>query len=212
MHASEANARGAAAAGRTALRLDSGGATLEFTWTGDRWEHRVFASAAGPAAGSRPAAADWHSIEGVLAPIHDPRWPASPVLVELSRVALAPVDTASQPSRAAHERPSALVGVGLAGRSHYSASIAADPDRSDAFRVEIACRLQEPPAWLGSTYRCGSRLVRLTVVDAAASLPATVLWSYSIGPAGIVAVRGATVSESATAPLPPASTGPATGP
>ncbi|MFM8891323.1 MAG: hypothetical protein ACKOTB_06805 [Planctomycetia bacterium] len=210
MHASEANARGATA-GRTALRLSSGGATLEFTWVGDRWAHRVFPSSAGPSVGPSAPATDWRSIEGELDPADDPRWPASPVLVELSRVALTPVDAASQPPRAAGERPSALVGVGLAGRSHYSASIAADPGRTDAFRVEIACRLQEPPPWLGSTYRCGSRLIRLTVVDAARSLPATVLWSYSIGPAGIVAVRGVTVSETGEAP-PPATPGPAPGP
>ena len=206
MHASEANARPGATAGRTTLRLSSGGATLEFTWAGDRWAHRVFPASGEPVGPGSPAA-DWQSIEGELAPADDPRWPASPVLVELSRVALAPVHTGSQPARSTDERASALVGVGLAGRSHYSASIAADPGRTDAFRVEIACRLQEPPLWLGSTYRCGSRLVRLRVVDAARPLPATVLWSYSIGPAGIVAVRGATVSEDGSAP-PPAAPGP----
>lgn len=199
MHASEATARDVGTtADRPALSLESGDSVLVFTWTGDRWAHRVFARATGRSAGLQSSAAGgWQSVEGVVAPAGDPRWPASPVLVELSRVEL---------PRAVGKRTSALVGVGLAGRSHYSASVAADPERPDAFRVEIACRLQEPPVWVGSTYRCGTRQVRLAVVDAAASLPATILWSYSIGPAGIMAPRGAILVEAAACEtLPPES-------
>jgi hypothetical protein len=107
------------------------------------------------------------------------------VLVELSRVAL---------PRGAAGGGSALVGVGLAGRSHFSASIAPDPQVADAIRFEIACRLHEPPLWLGSTYRAGGRLIQLTALDDVVILPRTVVWTYSIGPEGVFGLRGAVIS------------------
>ncbi|MBX7074686.1 MAG: hypothetical protein K1X71_16205 [Pirellulales bacterium] len=71
------------------------------------------------------------------------RWPASPPLQEL----------------ASHSLPAggaALLLVGMAGRSHWSLSVAVagEPDR---LRFDAACRANEPPVWLGSTYRlrCG---------------------------------------------------------
>jgi hypothetical protein len=128
------------------------------------------------------AAAGWESCDTPWSPANDPRWPASPVLVELSRVE---VPRAGTP---------AIVGVGLAGRSHFSASITPDPRAADALRFEIACRLHEPPVWLGSTYRAGGGLIQLAAHDGEAVLPRTVVWSYSIGPQGLFAVSGAAVS------------------
>jgi hypothetical protein len=157
------------------VHLHAGQTAAVFTWSGDRWTHRI---TAGEADG-------WTSLDGPCPPANDPRWPASPVLVELSRVAL---------SRGGAAGGQAVVGVGLAGRSHFSASIVPDPDRADAIRFEIACRLHEPPGWLGSTYRAGDRLVQLTASGNSSSLPRTVVWSYSIGPQGIIAVSGAAVS------------------
>jgi hypothetical protein len=160
---------------RPPVQLQAGRTTAVFTWTVDRWVHRI----------TTGEADIWTSLDGPCAPANDPRWPASPVLVELSRVSVPRGDAADG---------QAIVGVGLAGRSHFSASIAPDPHVADAIRFEIACRLHEPPGWIGSTYRQGDRLFRLTPLDDSTALPRTVVWAYSIGPQGIVAVSGATVS------------------
>jgi len=162
---------------RPTVRLAAGPTAAIANWSGDRWTHRITIE------GSE-ASADWTSLDGALSPGDDPRWPASPVLVELSRVAV----PGGSGDRAA------IVGVGLAGRSHFSASIAVDPSDADMIRFEIACRLHEPPGWLGSTYRQGDRLFRLTPLDGSTALPRTVVWAYSIGPAGITRIDGAAVS------------------
>ena len=104
----------------------------------------------------------------------DDVWPASPPLVELSTV-----ETSAGP---------AILAVGLAGRSHYSASIAPHPAEPDTLLFEIACRIKEPPAWLGSTYDMADEAVRVAAPATADDLPATVCWSYTAGPAGIRAV------------------------
>jgi len=162
---------------RPTVRLAAGPTTAVFSWAGDRWTHQI------TIAGSETSA-DWTSLDGPFSPCDDPCWPASPVLVELSRVAV---------PGAGGDR-AAIVGVGQAGRSHFSASIAVDPRDSGMIRFEIACRLQEPPDWLGSTYRQGGRLFRLTPTDGFTALPRTVVWAYSIGPAGMTSIEGARVS------------------
>ena len=160
---------------RPPVHLHVGPTAAVFTWSGDRWTHRITTG------GETDA---WTSFDGPSL-ADDPRWPASPVLVELSRVDL---------PQAGAGGGSAIVGVGLAGRSHFSASIAADPEATDAIRFEIACRLHEHPLWLGSTYRTGGQLVQLTAGDALATLPRTVVWAYSIGPQGISRVCGAVIA------------------
>ena len=162
---------------RPPVQLATGPTAAVFTWSGDRWTHRITAG----------EATIWTSLDGPCPPANDPRWPASPVLVELSRVTLPRGDVAGGQSMA-------IVGVGLAGRSHFSASIPPDSSMADAIRFEIACRVHEPPGWLGSTYRAGDRLVQLTAHDNSTALPRTIVWAYAIGPQGIVAVSNAVVS------------------
>lgn len=139
-----------------------------FEWCGDRWSHAIFFRGVDAAA--------WRSVEGPDEAAGDAAWPASPVLVELS-----PVPSAT-----------AVVGVGRAGRSHYSVSFTAKGPR---LLVECACRIHEPPGWIGSTYeRAGSpgrpaSLVRIPAAidrDLAAPLPRTVTWSYIFEPTGPV--------------------------
>ena len=163
---------------RQPLHLRAGATAAVFAWNGDRWTHRV-------AFAGSDASTEWLGIDGPVPAADDPRWPASPVLVELSGVRVSPGEAADG---------LAIVGVGLAGRSHFSASISSDPRDADTIRFEIACRLHERPGPLGSTYRQGARLFRLTPLDPSTVLPRTVVWSYSIGPLGIVSVEGATVS------------------
>jgi len=101
--------------------------------------------------------ADWDAV--LLSEQED--WPASPPVQELSIERIGDRDC--------------LLGVGRAGKSHWSISIetlangtdeASSPaqprtDASDssrfpagrALRFDIACRCPEPPVWLGSTYR-----------------------------------------------------------
>ncbi|MFM8413481.1 MAG: hypothetical protein ACKOCX_02030 [Planctomycetota bacterium] len=146
---------------RPPLRIVAGSSVVEFIWDGDRWRHELIT-----------AAGRWRSVEGPLDGTGDSRWPESPVLVEVSLTTLA--------------GGSAVLGVGLAGRSHFSLSAAACPGVADTILFEAACRIHEAPAWLGSTYRAADgRIVRISA--AAARPPATVAWSYTIGPRGVEA-------------------------
>jgi hypothetical protein len=133
------------------LVLSAGAIEVVFEWTADRWAHMLLLD-------GEPV---WESIDGPWPAGGDPRWPASPVLVELDRVGSGPA--------------AAVVGVGLAGRSHFSASVSrvtampgadgvangspsgerSTSDREEpSFDVlfEVACRMHEQPAWLGSSY------------------------------------------------------------
>jgi hypothetical protein len=155
-----------------------GDTTITFDWRGDRWGHRL---AVGGSLVSE-------SVEGPDGDMGDPRWPASPVLTEVM-----PTAAAGRP---------AIVGVGLAGRSHFSASFTPHPTLADTVLVEIACRVQEPPGRLGSTYRTAAgRLVRAVPLGQpdADALPRTIEWSYGIGPQGIVAAAGAACDPPADA-------------
>lgn len=135
------------------------GLAVRFTWQIDRWAHSI---AWGDDA--------WRSVEGPHEAAGDPRWPASPVLVELSRLDL--------------PHGPAILGVGRAGKSHFSASITADPGRPGRLVFEIACRVQDPPAWLGSTYRGPAGRV-CVVPPAGPEPPATIRWAYAVSPRGI---------------------------
>jgi len=173
---------GGITATRPSVLLEAGAVRVVFTWQGDRWSHHLEPAAGGAAAGSDASGeSSWRSLDGAWPAAGDPRWPASPVLVELSQV--------DRP----HVGP-AILAVGMAGRSHYSASVIRDPTLIDAVRFEIACRIHDGPGWLGSTYRQGSRLLRIEAAVPAAPLPLTVEWSYSLGAAGIFGIRGATLS------------------
>jgi len=139
---------------------------VTFTWSGDRWDHVVAV-----ADGRR-----WCSTEGPHVAGADPRWPASPPIVEVSLVT-------------GGSRP-AVLGVGAAGRSHFSLSVAACPDRADTLVFEAACRIAEPAGWLGSTYDRDHGRQRVGP-DRVGPPPATIRWAYRIGPAGLEPATGA---------------------
>jgi hypothetical protein len=166
---------------RQPVSFAAGAARVAFVWRCDRWSHEVTLPA-GSAGGT-----GWHSLDGPWPTAGDPRWPASPALVEVTWIE---GPGGSSPPAAAGP---AILGVGMAGRSHFSASVVRDPLVADAVRFEIACRLHDGPGWIGSTYRQGPLLVRIEA-EATGGLPRTVVWSYSLGPDGIFGVRGATVS------------------
>jgi hypothetical protein len=151
------------------LRLTAGAAAVAFEWAGDRWRHTVTV-----ADGVHLA-----SIEGPADPDGDPRWPASPVFTEVSLV-----DVGGRP---------AILGVGLAGRSHFSASVTAHPDQPDTLLFDVACRLHEPPGSLGSTYTAADGTVARIEPAAAPRPPCTVQWMYAVGPAGLAPLPGPAV-------------------
>ena len=162
---------------RSNLRLVAGRIEIQFDWHQDRWAHRIQID-------GQPI---WESLEGplaTLAPEISDHWPASPVFSEILST-----ETTRGP---------ALLGIGLAGKSHFSASVTAPPDTPDTLLVEVACRLHEPPGWLGSAYRRLAAALASSDEKSLISicptsvktgkLPFTSSWSYQIGPAGPVAV------------------------
>ena len=153
----------AAPRSRPPVALSAGRTGVVFTWHGDRWRHSVSID------GVPFATSQEHTADG-----RDRSWPASPPLVELSTL-----ETPNGP---------AILAVGLAGRSHFSASISRHPGEADTLLFEIACRIKEPPVWLGSTYLVADETVLVTAPHPGEGLPATVCWSDLVGPAGIRAM------------------------
>lgn len=99
---------------------------VRFRWSGDRFKHVIDA-------GGRVVA---ESVEGDS----DSLWPPSPPIQQLSLETL-------------DGRPT-LLGVGAAGRSHWSVSVQAVPhDRAAVFEFDWACRFKSDPGVLGSEYR-----------------------------------------------------------
>jgi hypothetical protein len=160
---------------------------LRFARRGDRWHHAVDFRAAGQIV--------WQlrSDEGTA----DDGWPSSPPFQSL--------EMHTQPDG----RKFALL-VGMAGASHWSASIETDP-AGERFVFDMACRIKFAPTWLGSSYvtsnalgddnfRCAIETVALgetpddsrpivetagprtvvRVVDLSGPLPRTVRWKYTI--------------------------------
>ena len=168
---------------RVPIHFEVGRMSVEFIWNNDRWRHRF-----------RIDQKDYiQSVEGDNIPTNNDippiptgisdRWPASPVITEVT-------------STEAMGHP-ALVAVGLAGRSHFSASLTASTAKKDTILVEVACRVYEAPEWLGSTYSSDGRGPRDTLITIKPGVPepfaqpSTVLWSYCVSVGGIEAVHPA---------------------
>ena len=115
---------------------------VEFNWRGDRFGHLI--SAVHPSGEIRPLL---ESIEG--APTDN--WPPSPPLQSLS------IETLPDGRRVA-------LLVGMAGGSHWSASIEAVPDRAE-FLVDLACRHTKQPTSLGSSYQRRSKSSDASVIS-----------------------------------------------
>lgn len=113
--------------------VDARGAGIRvvFDWRGDRYGHAIFGVFKSEMV---------HLLNSVEGDEHAP-WPPSPPLQQFQR----------------HEHPpsaAALLLTGMAGRSHWSASLTTESDmRWARTQFEIACRYRERPNWLGVTYR-----------------------------------------------------------
>lgn len=156
---------------------------VHFVWIGDRWSHRLASVGGGEG--------DWTSVEGPAAADGDAAWPESPVFVEITR--------------AGRDTDAAVLAVGIAGRTHFSASIEPDPATPGEIRFEIAARLVAPAVRLGSGYGSSSPGAPRFRVEPAnhrpPALPATVVWGYRVGPAGVVALPGSRIVADAERPF-----------
>jgi hypothetical protein len=99
-----------------------------FERQGDRFAHRIFCSR------GDDSSAILISQEGKS----DDVWPPSPALQSLH--------LETRPGGA-----QTIMLVGMAGRSHWSISVESDVERN-RLMFDIACRVHDRPAWLGSTY------------------------------------------------------------
>jgi hypothetical protein len=119
-----------------ALDAQGRGLRVRFIRTRDRLRHEVALVSPG---GERMLL---RSIEGD----DQDRWPESPPFQQATR----------------HEveagRPAALL-VGMAGRSHWSASVEADAAQRRLI-FDVACRLSEPAGRLGSAYEAAAAIER----------------------------------------------------
>ncbi len=137
---------------------------VEFVWNGDRFSQQFRLDRV--VVGS--------SIEGDS---HQ-SWPISPPIQQLSLEVI--------------NGQSMVLGVGGAGRSHWS--ISASPCRQDpaAIRFDLACRCKEAAEFLGSSYRIAPALTLsvidgqlqkkgdVSIVEASDSDEPTRQWSYAI--------------------------------
>ena len=146
------------------VHLAAGTTEVEFIWSHDRWQHEIRTS----------NQRTWTSVEGP-SPGGAPEWPCSPVITEVSRV-----EVTGGP---------AVLGLGLAGRSHFSLCVTIHPELHDTLLVEAACRIHAKATSIGSTYKDHSGdAFRVEPENPTPTLPATVRWSYLLGPNGLQAL------------------------
>jgi hypothetical protein len=114
------------------LESPDGSMQVQYRWSDDRFEHRIL----------RDGQVCLSSVEGDAAQA----WPPSPPIQQIS---LEPIQDAPT-----------LLGVGGAGRGHWSISVGwqdADGGKDEGkFCFDIACRSKEIPEFLGSTYQAAS--------------------------------------------------------
>ena len=153
------------------VRTVAGATEAVFEWREDRFRHRVRSMS------PEGIPLVFESIEGVedASGEFDPRWPASPVIA-----ALAEGDPGG----------GALVGIGSAGRSHFSLAVTPHGTLRDTLVFEVACRVRDAPGRLGSAYRRTAPEGAVVMLGPErepgdSGLPRTIRWTYSIGPAGI---------------------------
>ncbi len=132
-----------------------------FQWRTDRFAQRLFVDDIEVG----------HSVEGD----GETAWPASPPIQQLSRERIADRDV--------------VLGVGGAGRGHWSISVEPIADGTSALKFDLACRGGGDDRSLGSQYELGAGLA-MTAIDGELSDASVVptkgdgvtrQWSYRIG-------------------------------
>lgn len=123
-------------ADRNLVLSNDGRLVAEFIWNGDRFSHEI----------SIDGIVVAHSVEGDA----ETDWPPSPPIQQLSMEWIQGLKTA--------------LGVGAAGRSHWSISAGPCQENTSAIRFDLACRSKETPGFLGSGYKLQSEL-EIQIVD-----------------------------------------------
>lgn len=118
---------------------------IVFERRNDRWSHR-FIVANGQSESGQSELVFLRSVEGDA----DQPWPPSPPLQEASHQDL---DTCQ-----------AVLAVGMAGKSHWSASFSYDQDQSFLADLACLCKNNSPGQWIGSRYELG-RGVEMVLVE-----------------------------------------------
>lgn len=162
---------------RSPIVLSVGSLAVRFTWAGDRWNHVVVGAG---------GAVICRSVETMDERAGDPRWPESPAFVEVTLFG--------------EGDGAPVMAVGQAGRTHFSAVVLADPAVSNAIRFDVAARLQEEPARLGSAYHspasgAGGTILRVEPGSGLSGrAPTTARWCYRVCAAGIEALAGSVLA------------------
>jgi hypothetical protein len=104
-----------------------------------------------------PVAGQWQEKFSLISGSHDVPLVIESVVDGESRWPLSP--PWQEAVRERHGDDNVLMAIGRAGRSHWSGSwrIISGSDRV-GIEAEIACRIHEPPSFLGSTFRVSSGL------------------------------------------------------
>ncbi|TWT54501.1 hypothetical protein Pla22_21480 [Rubripirellula amarantea] len=109
---------------------------VEYSWNEDRFVHRILV--------------DDTEVARSIDSDAENDWPDSPPIQQIS---LEPIN--DQPT---------ILGVGGAGRGHWSISVGRNPQQPNSIRFDIACRVKETPKFLGSSYRVSGELAIEAVV------------------------------------------------
>lgn len=134
------------------LDAHGNGLELRFHWNGDRFLHIIDYLFRG----------ERHRLTESVESNAEVAWPASPPLQQLS---IEPI-----------EGLNVALGVGSAGKGHWSMSVSpdfiADPSRQQpepfnipAFKFDWALRSESVDGWIGSTYQANSPLAQFKVVE-----------------------------------------------
>jgi hypothetical protein len=164
--------------------LETAGLRVRFLWNTDRYGHEIWL----------PDGADWSCALSSLEGSPQDDWPASPPLQSLA------IDHRD-------DGTSVALLVGMAGKSHWSASLQIDP-QLPGVRFDVACRVRDPQAGpLGSIYQVlahrspdiafdlepgepfapallerESGLIKIVVAASPAEAPRTIRWRYLLRP------------------------------
>jgi len=138
---------------RNLVVSSDGRLVAEFVWNDDRFSHELSVDGKVVA----------HSVEGDA----ESDWPPSPPIQQLSMETIKGLEMA--------------LGLGAAGRSHWSISAGPCQENPSAIRFDLACRSKEKPEFLGSGYEFKSPL-EMQVIDGRSDGPVRITAIPSDGP------------------------------
>ncbi len=121
---------------------------IDFTWNGDRYQQTLWLMS-----GTRECCL-LTSVEGT----GQQAWPPSPPLQNLHQQKM-PTGN------------SAALGVGMAGRSHWSLSVEASADQP-TLTCDVACRVKEGPGDLAATWESGEDIAVHAIAERSVELAA----------------------------------------